>query len=217
MTALIADDHALVLEGLKLVLQKLGPDVHVLERADLPTAMELAAELATEDVPLDLAILDFRMPGMNGSAGIETFCTRFSDTAVIVLSGHYRRQDVLECFHRGASGFIPKNLGTKAMMNAIQLVLDGEKFLPADILPEHLEDDGLQNADPTLDAHNPLRRLTRREREVLAELAKGLPNRTIAKKLDVQEVTVKFHLTQIYRKLDVENRVQAVKIALEIG
>ena len=92
MNTLIADDHALVLEGLKFVLQKLGSDVNVQKRSDLPTAMKLAAELAADGVALDLAILDFCMPGMNGSAGVETFCTRFSDTPVIVLSGHHRRQ-----------------------------------------------------------------------------------------------------------------------------
>ena len=134
MNTLIVDDHALVLEGLKLVLRKPEPNVNVMESADLPSAMEMATELTGSGAPLDLAILDFRMPGMNGSAGIETFCAQFSDTPVIVLSGQYRRQDVLECFRRGASGFIPKALGTKAMMNAIELVLGGGKFLPADIL-----------------------------------------------------------------------------------
>ncbi len=215
MNTLIADDHALVLEGLKFVLRKLDSNVNVLERADLPTAMELAAELVADGMALDLAILDFRMPGMDGSAGIETFCTRFSDTPVIVLSGNYRRHDVLECFRRGASGFIPKGLGTKAMMNAIQLVQEGGKYLPADILPGHLEDDRSQNAGPTFDTCNPLRRLTRRERDVLAELSSGLPNRAIAMNLDIQEVTVKLHLGNIFRKLGAKNRVQAVKIALE--
>ncbi len=217
LNMLIVDDHALVLEGLKIVLRKLDSNVNVLERADLPSAMELAAELIGSGAALDLAILDLRMPGMNGSAGIETFCKQFSDTPVIVLSGQYRRQDVLECFRRGASGFIPKALGTKAMMNAIELVLEGGKFLPADILPEHVDTDGSRNADPTLDAHNPLRHLTKRERDVLAELVEGLSNKTIAKNLEIQEVTVKLHLWQIYRKLDVENRVQAVKFALEFG
>ena len=217
MNMLIADDHALVLEGLEFVLQKLGSDVDVQKRADLPTAMKLAAEMGVDGVAFDLAILDLCMPGMNGSAGVETFCTRFSDTPVIVLSGHYRRQDMLDCFRRGASGFIPKALGTKAVMNAIQMVLEGGKFLPADILPEHLEDDGSQNADPTRDDRNPLRRLTERERDVLDELVEGLSNKTIAKNLEIQEVTVKLHLWQIYRKLDVENRVQAVKFALEFG
>ena len=217
MNTLIVDDHALVLEGLKLVLRKLEPNVNVMESADLPSAMEMATELTGSGAPLDLAILDFRMLGMNGSAGIETFCAQFSDTPVIVLSGQYRRKDVLECFRRGASGFIPKALGTKAMMNAIELVLGGGKFLPADILPEHVENDGSQNADLTLDAHNPLRHLTKRERDVLAELVNGLPNKSIAQNLDVQEVTVKLHLWHIYKKLGVENRVQAVKFALEFG
>ena len=71
MNTLIVDDHALVLEGLKLVLRKLEPNVNVMESADLPSAMEMATELTGSGAPLDLAILDFRMPGMNGSAGIE--------------------------------------------------------------------------------------------------------------------------------------------------
>ena len=163
MNTLIADDHALVLEGLKIVLRKLNSNVNVLEWADLPSAMELSAELVAGGEALDLAILDLRMPGMNGSAGIEAFCRRSSDTPVVVLSGNYQRQDVLECFRRGASGFIPKGLGTKAMTNAIELVLEGGKFLPADILSEQLEDDDLQIANSTLDAHSLLRNLTKRD------------------------------------------------------
>ena len=217
MRAIIADDHMLVRAGLKLVLQKIDSDMEVAEREDFNTALELAEELSASGSTLDLAILDFRMPGMDEGAGIETFCTRFSDTPVVVLSGHYRRPDVLECFRRGASGFIPKTLGTKAMMNAIQLVLAGGKYLPADILLEHIGNREPQSANSSLDEQDRLRLLSHREREVLAELARGLPNKMIAKNLDIQEVTVKSHLTRIYQILGVDNRVQAVKIALELN
>lgn len=213
MRTLIADDHGLVREGLKFVLDKLGPDVTVVECDDFPQAVEQAAEGGK----VDLAILDLRMPGMNGTSGVENFCSLFPDTPLIVLSGRYRRQDVWEALRCGAAGFIPKNLGNEAVLNALRLVLAGEKFIPSDILSP--------GGGESLGAFGPLRaaegksqlHLTGRERQVLSELTKGLPNKKIAANLGIEEVTVKLHLRNIYRKLGATSRTHALKIALELG
>lgn len=196
MRLLIADDHELVRAGLKLVLGKIEPDITLLECGDYPGALELAEQ----NQDLDLVVLDLNMPGMNGVSGVEAFCSRFPSIPILVISGYYRRGDVVAAFECGVAGFVPKTLGSGAMVNAFRLVLSGEKFLPADLLPDD---------SPNLD-----KQLSGREREVLNGVLEGLTSKEIGRGLEIQEVTVKFHLRRIYRKLGARNRAQAVKIAL---
>lgn len=211
MRLLIADDHDLVREALKLVLGKLDPNAIVMECGDYQEALALAEQ--HED--LDLAILDLNMPGMAGLAGIEAFRTRFPSTPTLVLSGYYRRQDVVEVLKNGAMGFVPKTLGSEAMLNAFRLVLSGEKFIPSELLADDGADPnelvGLTGREKRED---PLEVLTAREREVLEKLLEGLTNKEIGRDLGIEEVTVKLHLRSVYRKIGAKNRAQAVKIAL---
>lgn len=132
MRLLIADHHDLVRDGLRLLLEKLGSDVTVLESEDLPGALELAEQ----NQDLDLVILDLNMPGMNGLAGVESFRSKFPEVPAIVISGHYLRRDALEALRRGAAGLMPKNMPSKAMLNAFRLVLSGEKFIPSEVLSD---------------------------------------------------------------------------------
>ncbi len=122
MRILIADDHELFREGLKVVLNALGDDVTLLECGGLDAAVEIAAG----GDGLDLAILDFDMPGMNRATGVAEFCARFPKTPVVVLAGMVQRVDVVASLLRGASGFVPKALGKDAMVSAFRLVLAGE-------------------------------------------------------------------------------------------
>lgn len=208
MQILVADDHDLVRDGLKPILHRLGPDVRVFECGTFPDAMQLA----DEHMGLDLAVLDLRMPGMVGTSGISEFRRRHANIPVMILSGNYRRQDVVDALHHGAMGFVPKTLGADAMLNAFRLVLAGEKFIPADLLPsEEGNGSGLRPGDEALNL------LTERERDVLEKLLEGLPNKAIARELDIQEVTVKLHLRNVYRKLGAANRAHAVKIAMGLG
>jgi DNA-binding NarL/FixJ family response regulator len=128
------------------------------------------------------------------------------------MSGAYRRADVLTCIDKGAVGFIPKTLGGQAMINAINLVLHGEKFIPSVICSTDAEDDVEEEQDLSV-----FQSLTGREREVLKHLVEGHSNKVIANILDLQEVTVRAHLKGVFRKLNVSSRTQAVGIALRRG
>ena len=213
MRVLIADDHELIQEGLKTVLQRLASEVTVVACGDFAGALESASKGEL----FDLAILDLHMPGMHGVMGVEAFCAHFSDPPLVVISGHYRRGEILETLRRGAAGFLPKSLKADVVVNALRLVLSGEKFLPAELLAE---------VDPVADtadaragngASASLGLLTQREAEVLEQLLKGLSNKGIGRALGIREVTVKLHLRSIYRKLGAKNRTQAVKVALAAG
>lgn len=214
MQLLLADDHDLVRDALKLIVGKMGPDVTVLECGDYHEALELAEQ----NQNLDLVILDLNMPGMDGLSGVKVFRSRFPATPTLVLSGYYRHQDIIEAFQCGAAGFVPKTLSCEAMLNAFRLVLSGEKFIPAELLSLETSDlDRLAGLGGGNGRDNPLRRLTAREHEVLGKLQDGLTNKEIGRDLGIQEVTVKLHLRSVYRKIGARNRAQAVKITLDSG
>ncbi len=212
MRLLIADDHDLVRDGLRLLLEKLDSDVTVLESGDYPGALALAEQ----NQDLDLVVLDLNMPGMNGLAGVDSFRSKFPDVPTLVISGYYLRRDALEALRRGAAGFMPKNMTSKAMLNAFRLVLSGEKFIPSDVL----SDDRLNSNDAAAVGAEPAllpRPLTGREQDVLAGLLEGHTNKQIGRGLGIEEITVKMHLSHIYQKLGAKNRAQAVRIAMDSG
>ena len=136
---------------------------------------------------------------------------------VVILSGTYDRKLVLDALVRGAHGYIPKNLGGKAMLSALQLVLSGEKFVPSLILEDDEQPAPGRSGGGDVPLDNPIHRLTRRERDVLAVLVEGHPNKEIARQLGLQEVTIKVHLKGVFRKLGATNRTQAVRIANDLG
>ncbi len=206
MRILIADDHDLVLDGLKIVLRKIEPDMTLLECSDFSAALEKTGQ----NENLDLAILDLNMPGMNGSSGVEVFHARFPAIPILVISSFFRPEDVFVALRRGVAGFVPKNLSSEAMLCAFRLVFAGEKFIPSDLCANAVSS-GQQ------DSEKPLRRLTEREREVFSKLPDGFTNKEIARDLQIQEITVKMHVRRIYEKLGAKNRAQAVKIALDLA
>ncbi|WP_028878407.1 response regulator [Terasakiella pusilla] len=208
MKFLLADDHGLFREGIKLIFNKLQPDIKVVEAETLPeTEMRLSDETS-----YDLILLDLKMPGVNGLDSVKKVVELAGDQPVVVMSGAYRRADVLTCIEKGASGFIPKTLGGQAMINAINLVLNGEKFIPSVICSTDEEEPDHTQEDTSL-----FEELTTREREVLKYLVEGHSNKVIANILELQEVTVRAHLKGVFRKLDVSSRTQAVGLALRKG
>ncbi len=215
MRIVLADDHGLIRDGIKPFLVELGGDVTVLEAGDFDTALTLAKE---QDA-LDLVLLDLKMPGMNGFTGLETMASRFPSVPVVIMSGYFDRKDVLGALNSGAAGYIPKTMSGIAMLNALRLILSGEKYLPSSAF----SDDGGEKSPPEPEIplaeakNDSLSALTAREMEILKLLIEGKTNKEIARDLDLQEITIKIHVRNVYRKINASNRAQAVSIALRSG
>lgn len=215
---ILADDHELVRETLRLYIERSWPDADVVECADFPTALAAAQEGETPDV----VILDLNMPGMNGLSGVGRMGEAVPGVPVVVLSGAVQRENILEALKLGASGFLPKTISAKAMIKALDLVIAGERYVPSLLLEDGEEPIKTETERPVgtgLDAVEAerLESLTPRETEILKLLTGGFTNKDIARQLDLQEITVKVHLKHVYRKLQVSNRTQAANLALRAG
>ena len=213
MQILVADDHKLVRDGLKPFLDQLEPGAEILDAATLGEAMA-AAEKASS---LGLVLLDLMMPGMDGLKGLEQLKARCPGVPVVIVSGYSTRDHVMAAVQSGAAGFIPKTIAGSAMVNALRLVLSGETYLPSSSFFE--EASGLAPMPPTMRSGTPppFDKLSRREAEILALLVEGRTNKEIAIVLSLQEITIKVHLRNVYRKIGAANRAQAVRIALQSG
>ncbi len=207
MRIIFADDHEVVRHGLRFYLERLADDVEIVEAG---TFEEAFAKAIDGPAPA-LILLDLRLPDIEGMNGLERMRARFPRVPTVVLSGDLSQSRIKEALNRGAAGYIPKTLGGRAMLSALELVLAGETFVPSLAIAEN---DG--GTGPT-DANAPLASLTPREREVLSHLIEGEDNKEIARALDIKEITVNVHLTILFRILNVSNRTQAVRVALDRG
>jgi len=217
MQILVADDHKLVRDGLKPFLQELSPDVEILDAANIDEAVAAVSTATT----LGLVLLDLMMPGMDGLKGLETLKSKCPSVPVVIVSGFSSREHVVAAVQAGASGFIPKTVSGTAMVNALRLVLSGEKYLPSSTF---FDDPANQMMMPPAAAPAkpvgvppPFDKLSRREAEILLLLIEGRTNKEIAICLDLQEITIKVHLRNVYRKIGAANRAQAVRIAMSSG
>lgn len=202
MKLIIADDHDLVRDALASLIERDDPASSVLHANNFFDALKLAE--SHDDV--DLVLLDVHMPGMNEIAAVREIATRFPDLPVVLMSGLVREGDVDKGFEMGARGFIPKTMNGKALVSVLKLVLSGARYVP-DIM---LEKKTPPPKKPAFD-------LTARELEVLAQLARGLSNKVIARNLKIEESTVKLHLRSLFRKMKVSNRTETVVLAMEHG
>lgn len=206
MRILLADDHDLVRDTIEEFLKRLTDDLQVSHAATLPQALDVLRKSGD----FDLVLLDLRMPGMNGLAGFKAVQAESGTAPVVIISGETNPDIVRSALQAGAAGFVPKTMRGTAMLNALRLVLAGERYVPDILLAE-------QAARPEAVAggeQGPAL-LTRRERDVMRLLVQGLSNREIAGSLKVEVVTVALHLRSIYRKLGVTSRTQAVRMALK--
>lgn len=214
MKILLADDHVLFREGLKLILRKFDRDIDLIE-AD---SYEEAANVAESSAFLDLVLLDLKMPGVNGMDGLVDMRKRAGDTPVVIISGAYSQPDIARAFECGAAGFIPKTLGSRAMFSAINLVLSGERYVPSlAFIKDEATTQPVAIGSEESATESPFDRLTPRERDVLELLVQGMSNRQIADRLQLQEVSVRARLTGIFKKLGVKSRTQAVGLAIRTG
>lgn len=205
MRIILADDHVMIREGLRPFVERIAADAIVQEAGSFPDVLELL-----KDGPADLVILDLKMPSMNGYQGLVTLRQMFPQMRCVMLSAMADRDHVLEAIRLGADGFIPKHLSGATMVSALQLVLSGERFIPAMLLDKNSESGAEAGGGSDL-----IGRLTPRERDILRLLREGLANKVIANRLEVSEVTVKSHLGNVFRKLGVQNRLQAMRLLID--
>ncbi len=206
MRILLADDHPLFREGVKPVLEKLDPDVEILEAIDFPTAFD-TMHRADE---VDLVLMDLNMPGMAGIEGITRFRATFPDAPVVVLSASEQIEDIQLLLGAGALGYLTKSSHSDTILAALRLVLAGGVYVPPALLDN-------AEAIPPRPVSSRYPSLSYRQIQVLWELAKGQSNKQIGYALDVTEGTVKLHLAAIFRTLKVNNRTEAVLVAQKMG
>jgi DNA-binding NarL/FixJ family response regulator len=209
MKVLLADDHALFREGVRLVLESLveGP-LDVVEASDFIQA--LAA--VRGDQAVEIGLVDLNMPGMDGFSGIEALKRANPGLHLVVVSASEEPRDVRRALDAGAQGYIAKSSSSAAMLDGIRVVLSGETYLSPNLLTGEIP-----VAKSAQDSDLVKQTLTPRQRDVLAMLRQGKSNKEIARDLDLAEITVKLHVTAILRALGVENRTQAAILAARIG
>lgn len=203
MRVVLADDHRLVREALVPFVQRVRPGIQVDQADTLKETLDLAAA----EPPPALIVMDFRMPGVNGIAGVRAARTQVPDVPLVVLSGTANRHEALSIMRTGVEGFIPKSLNGEAMVNALRLVLAGERYFPSFLFSDEPEEEA---GHPGMSGVGSL--LSPLEQDAVTLLVEGLSNKEIADRLHVQEVTIKKRLSSAYRKLGVSNRVQAVQV-----
>ena len=202
---LIADDHLVVREGLRAILEAAPDLTPVGEAADGAEAVRLAGELSP-----DVVLMDLRMPNVDGIEAIEQIKTYHPQVEVVILTTYDDDEYIVRGLRAGALGYLLKDSGRKVLFEVIRAAARGESLLPSSVVEKvvaHL-------AEP-----RPVQvgGLSERESEVLALLAEGAANKEIAARLHITERTVKAHVTGIFNKLGVNSRAEAVAVALRSG
>ena len=212
MKVLVVDDHPLVREGLRLSLDALDPRAEVLEASSADEAFA-----CTDQHPdLDLVLLDLGLPGLPGLVALEELRARGCKARIVIVSASSAQSDVVAALNSGAAGFIPKLSSSDVLIQALRLVLAGGVYVP----PQALGSLDLPGANDAADAFpKSLQQLglSERQKQVLALVAQGKPNKVIASDLQIAEPTVKAHVTEILRALRVTNRAQAMIVARRFG
>nr|WP_067293790.1 response regulator transcription factor [Marinobacterium profundum] len=203
---LIADDHPLFREAITNVISTSFPGCETIETESLDSALALTLE--QDD--LDLILLDLNMPGMHGLNGLITLRNEAPTVPVVIVSAEEDKQIVLQAITYGAVGFITKSSPRDQMTQALQQILDGNVYLPSDIIRSSKPESRRHRNDENRIPVELLSSLTRRQLLVLERMATGESNKQIAYNLNIAETTVKAHVSAILRKLGVHNRIQAV-------
>jgi DNA-binding NarL/FixJ family response regulator len=203
---LIADDHPLMVGGLRQAVLAAAPDAEIAVAHDFDS-MVVALDASPDT---DLILLDLTMPGVRGFSGLLFLRSARPSIPVIVVSGNEERAVIRHCMEFGAAGFIPKTNSLDTMRGAIAKVLEGGRWTPPDFDPSPAP-----NGESSAMARR-LASLTPQQIRVLMMLSQGLLNKQIAYELGVSEATVKAHVSAILQKLGVESRTQAVILATKI-
>ena len=202
---LIADDHLVVREGLRAILEAADDLTLVGEAADGAEAVQLAGEVSP-----DVVLMDLRMPGVDGIEAIRQIKARYPEVEIVILTTYDDDENIVRGLRAGARGYLLKDTGRNVLFEAIRAAARGESLLPSAVIDKvvaHLAEPQSAEAKPLSD----------RKQEVLALLAQGAANKEIAAHLYITERTVKAHVTSIFNKLGVNSRTEAVAVAMRSG
>lgn len=203
----IADDHLIIRQGLRLILET-EPDFDLVgEAGDGAEALQVCAQTHP-----DVVLMDLRMPGMDGLTAIEKLRIDYQDIAVVILTTFNEDELMLRGLQAGAKGYLLKDTTREALFNAIRAAARGETLLAPETMLRLLS-----QVDKPIHAVNEETTLTDREQQVLKAVALGERSKEVAYKLGITERTVKAHLASIYNKLGVDSRAAAIAIAAQKG
>lgn len=202
---LVVDDHPLMAEALGMAMRTLDRATQVETAGNLKSAIAQATESA-----FDLCLLDLGLPDCSGLQALEKMRESLPALPVVVVSGSDDPSHVLKALDLGAMGYIPKTSPRDVLLGAVRLVASGGIYVPVEALTAR---EALASAPPPPSDLG----ISARQREVLDLLLKGLPNKLIARKLDISENTAKIHVSAVLRALGVSSRTQALIAANRLG
>ncbi len=204
MKVAITDDHRVVREGLRYMLSD-APGVDVVGEAE--SGEELLAIVDAE--PVDVVLLDVRMPGMSGLDVLEALTETAPQVRVLMLSMHDQPAYVRRAIELGAAGYVLKSAGRDELLTALQVAAEGGTYLPAELMEPLVATMAGRTRPPG--------KLSPREQQVLQLVANGYENKQIATELELSEATVKTYLRGVFDRLEVSSRAEAVAVGLRLG
>ena len=200
---MLADDHAVVRKGIRDFLEE-DPQIQVL--AEASDGQEAWALLARQQP--DVAVLDIRMPGLTGIELTERIKAHYPQVRVLILTAYDDEPYIFALLRAGADGYVLKTASSRDLLQAVKTVAAGKSVLDPDVAPKVIA---------SLSGHRAIEPLSERELEVLRWVAKGRSNREIGKMLDISGRTVQGHLANVFGKLHVASRTEAVTMGLQQG
>jgi len=201
---LVVDDHAILRDGIRSLLESQDDIVVVGEASDGSEAIELVGKLLP-----DIVLMDISMPKTNGLEATRSIKEQFPQVNVLILTQHDNREYIAPALGAGASGYVLKRSGRREMLNAIRQVHEKGAFLTSTITQEVLQEYSHSGRNNKSDEGH----LTERERQVLHLITEGNSNKEIALELGISPKTVSVHRTNIMSKLNVQNTVELIRFA----
>ncbi|MET9558391.1 response regulator transcription factor [Streptomyces sp. NPDC006645] len=209
LRVIVADDQAAVREPLAAMLG-LSPDIDVVAAA--ADGYEVLTAVAAQ--PVDVVLMDLRMPRMDGTEATRRLTEEHPEVAVVVLTTFADDDSILSALSAGARGYLTKNSGRQDIIRAIRAAAAGQSVLDREVQNRLL---ATARAEPSAPKESLPQDITPREREVLTLIGQGLPNRAIAEQLFISEATVKTHINNLFAKAGIRDRADAVRRAISAG
>jgi len=205
--AVVVDDHPLFREGVTRSLEESGQFMIAAEGGSADDAVRLVTEFNP-----DIVLLDLSMPG-GGIHAAAQIAQQAPDVKVVVLTVSEANDDIMAALKAGAKGYVLKGVGSAALVEIMQGIANGESYVSPSLAARLLTEMRLR--PPPALADDPLSTLTEREEQILRLVAQGMSNKEVGRKLDLQEKTIKHHMTRILEKLHVRNRTEAAMLLRE--